>query len=87
MCCRGKDGNAEIAASRFDGTKEQKDQKGTDPAQKRRDTLRTLLMTALGIVILAVVIVLFVTLLHGDFSWVGQFSWFQNLADLLGTSK
>jgi riboflavin transporter FmnP len=58
-----------------------------DPAQKRKDILHTLLVTALGLVILAVVVVLFVTLLHGDFSWVGHFSWFENLADLFGASE
>ena len=58
-----------------------------DPTQKKQRALRTLWVTLGGIVFLAVIIVLFLTLLHGDFSWVGNFTWFENLTDLFGVSS
>ena len=57
-----------------------------DPAQKKQRLLRNLWITLAGVALLAVVIFLFVTLLHGDFSWVGDFTWFENLTDLFGAS-
>jgi hypothetical protein len=59
----------------------------TDPAQKKQRILRNLWVTLAGIALLAVVIFLFLTLLHGDFSWVGDFTWFENLTDLFGVSE
>ena len=50
------------------------DEMSADPAQKKRRALRTLWVTLGGLVFMAVVIVLFITLLHGDFSWVGSFT-------------
>ena len=59
----------------------------TDPAQKKQRALRTLWVTLGGLAFMAVVIFLFITLLHGDFSWVGDFTWFENLTDLFGASQ
>ena len=59
----------------------------TDPVQKKQRALRTLWVTLGGLAFMAVVIFLFVTLLHGDFSWVGDFTWFENLTDLFGASQ
>ena len=58
-----------------------------DPAQKKQRLLRNLGVTLAGVALLAVVIFLFLTLLHGDFSWVGDFTWFENLTDLFGVSE
>lgn len=55
------------------------------PADKKNRILRSVCVTACGLLLLAVVLILFVTLLHGDFSWVGKFTWFENLADLFGS--
>ena len=57
-----------------------------DPAQRKRRARRTLWVTLGGLAFMAVVIFLFITLLHGSFSWVGSFTWFENLADLFGVS-
>ena len=59
----------------------------SDPAQKKQRRLRNLWVTLGGLTFLAVVIVLFITLLHGDFSWVGNFTWFENITDLFGVSS
>lgn len=59
----------------------------TDPTRRRRNRLRSLYVTLGGLALLGVIVVLFLTLLHGDFSWVGQFTWFENLADLVGVSS
>lgn len=63
------------------------DMLSSDPAQKKQRLRRTLWVTLGGVAFLAVVIFLFVTLLHGDFSWVGDFTWFENLTDLFGASQ
>lgn len=63
------------------------DAASADPAQKKKRAFRNLWVTLGGLCFMAVVIVLFVTLLHGDFSWVGRFTWFENLADLFGVSE
>lgn len=58
-----------------------------DPAEKKKQVRRSLWITLGGLVFLALVIVLFITLLHGNFSWVGEFTWFENLTDLFGASS
>ena len=58
-----------------------------DPAEKKKQARRSLWITLGGLVFMAVVIFLFVTLLHGSFSWVGDFTWFENLTDLFGASQ
>ena len=58
-----------------------------DPAHKKQRLIRTLWVTLGCVAFLAVVIFLFVTLLHGDFSWVGKFTWFENLTNLFGSSQ
>ena len=58
-----------------------------DSAQQKKNARRTLWATLGGLLFLAVVIFLFVTLLHGDFSWVGEFTWFENITDMFGASK
>ena len=58
----------------------------TDPAQKKQRALRTLWVTLGGLAFMAVVIFLFITLLHGDFSWVGSFHWFENFVGASGAS-
>lgn len=58
-----------------------------DPAEKKKSARRSLWITLGGLVFMAAVIFLFVTLLHGNFSWVGDFTWFENLADLFGASQ
>ena len=58
-----------------------------DPADKKKQARRSLWITLGGVVFMAVVIFLFVTLLHGNFSWVGDFTWFENLTDLFGASE
>ena len=58
----------------------------SDPADKKRRNRSTLWVTLGGLACLAVVIFLFITLLHGDFSWVGSFTWFENITDLFGGS-
>ena len=62
------------------------DDESLDPEQKKQRNLRTLWVTLGGLAFMAVVIFLFITLLHGDFSWVGSFTWFENIADLFGVS-
>ena len=59
----------------------------SDPADKKRRNRSTLWVTLGGLAFMAVVIFLFITLLHGDFSWVGDFTWFENLTDLFGASQ
>ena len=59
----------------------------SDPAQQKQRRLRNLWVTLGGIAFLALVIFLFITLLHGDFSWVGSFHWFENITDLFGVSS
>lgn len=61
-------------------------QPADEAAQKKKRALQNLYVTLGGLALLAVVVVLFLTLLHGDFSWVGSFTWFENLADLFGGS-
>ena len=58
-----------------------------DPAQQKKNARRTLWVTIGGLVFLAAVIILFVTLLHGDFSWVGEFTWFENITEMFGASQ
>ena len=58
-----------------------------DPADKKQQARRSLWITLGGLVFMAIVIFLFVTLLHGNFSWVGDFTWFENLTDLFGASQ
>ena len=58
-----------------------------DPADRKKQARRSLWITLGGVVFMAVVIFLFVTLLHGNFSWVGDFTWFENLTDLFGASQ
>jgi riboflavin transporter FmnP len=59
----------------------------SDPEQRKQHRLRSLWVTLGGVAFLAVVIVLFITLLHGDFSWVGSFTWFENITELFGVSS
>ena len=63
------------------------DEASTDPEQKKRRAIRNLWVTLGGLVFMAVVIFLFITLLHGDFSWVGSFTWFENLTGSTGASQ
>ncbi len=58
-----------------------------DPEQKKQRRLRNLWVTLGGVAFLVVVVVLFITLLHGDFSWVGSFTWFENITELFGVSS
>jgi riboflavin transporter FmnP len=58
-----------------------------DPAQKKQRMLRNLWVTLGGLAFMTVVIILFITLLHGDFSWVGEFTWFENITDAFGASQ
>ena len=58
-----------------------------DPSEKKKRILRSVCVTACGAVILVVVLILFVTLLHGDFSWVGKFTWFENITKLFGAES
>ncbi len=58
-----------------------------DPAEKKKRILRSLCVTACGVVLLVVVLILFVTLLHGDFSWVGKFTWFENITKFFGAES
>ena len=58
-----------------------------DPADKKKQARRSLWITLGGVVFMAIVIFMFVTLLHGNFSWVGDFTWFENLTDLFGASE
>ena len=58
-----------------------------EPAEKKKRILRSVCVTACGVVILVVVLILFTTLLHGDFSWVGKFTWFENITKLFGAES
>ena len=62
-------------------------QPAPDPSEKKKRILRSVCVTACGAVILVVVLILFVTLLHGDFSWVGKFTWFENITKLFGAES
>ncbi|MBP3571155.1 MAG: ECF transporter S component [Clostridia bacterium] len=79
--CRAMQAARLLPASSWDSTV------SADPAQKKQRLLRNLWVTLAGVALLAVVIFLFLTLLHGDFSWVGDFTWFENLTDLFGVSE
>ena len=59
-------------------------QRASDPAEKKKRILRSVCVTAVGLLLLVVVLILFVTLLHGGFSWLPKFTWFENFKDLFG---
>ncbi len=75
------------AASLLPRTASGENTPSVDAAQKKRLARRNLWVTLGGLAFMTVVILLFVTLLHGDFSWVGDFTWFENLTDLFGASQ
>lgn len=55
-----------------------------DPAAGRIHTKRSIWATVIGVVALIAAILVFSVVLHGDFSWGGKFTWFENIADLFG---
>ena len=55
-----------------------------DPAEKKKRILRSVCVTACGLLMLTVVLILFVTLLEGGFSWLPKFTWFENFKGLFG---
>ncbi len=55
-----------------------------DPAEKKKRIWRSVGVTACGLLLLTVVLILFVTLLHGGFSWLPKFTWFENFKGLFG---
>ena len=61
-----------------------KAQPAHDPTEKKKRILRSVCVTACGVLLLAVVLILFMTLLHGNLSWVGKFTWFENFKGLFG---
>lgn len=54
------------------------------PEEKKRRILRSICVSACGLLLLTVVLILFVTLLHGGFSWLPEFTWFENFKGLFG---
>ena len=62
-------------------------QPAPDPSEKKKRILRSVCVSACGILLFAVTMILFVTLLHGDFSWVGKFTWFENITKLFGAAS
>ena len=52
--------------------------------EKKRRILRSICVSACGLLLLTVVLILFVTLLHGGFSWLPEFTWFENFKGLFG---
>ncbi|MBQ3507629.1 MAG: ECF transporter S component [Clostridia bacterium] len=62
-------------------------QSDVTPADKKKRVLRSVCVTVSGLLLLTVVLILFVTLLHGDFSWVGKFTWFENITKLFGAQS
>ncbi len=55
-----------------------------DPAEKKKRILRSVCVTFCGVLLLTVLLTLFMTLLHGDFSWVPKLTWFENFKGLFG---
>lgn len=55
------------------------------PDDQKRCICRSLCVTIVGVILLVVVLILFVTLLHGGFSWLAKVTWFENLTDLFGS--
>ncbi len=59
-------------------------QPAPDPAEKKKRILRSVCVTVCGLLLLTVVLILFVTLLHGGFSWLPKFTWFETFKGLFG---
>ena len=55
-----------------------------DPAEKKKRIWRSVCVTVCGILLLTVVMILFMTLLHGGFSWIPKFTWFENFKGMFG---
>lgn len=62
-------------------------QTATDPSEKKKRILRSVCVTGCGILLLTAVMILFMTLLHGGFSWIPEFTWFENFKGLFGASS
>ena len=59
-------------------------QEAQDPAEKKKRILRSICVTVCGVLLLTVVMILFLTLLHGGFSWIPEFTWFENFKGMFG---
>lgn len=60
------------------------EQTGSEPADRKKRILRSVGVTVCGLLLLGAVLAVFVTLLHGGFSWLPTFTWFENFKGIFG---